>query len=69
MNKNPIRDARIKSLRAAKHRFESFQQLFGRRILTWEAVLRAAQEIHEERRTRAPGKHAKTSLQQRDERI
>ena len=67
MQKSPIRDARIKSLRAAKHRFESFQQPFGRCILTWEAVLRTAQEIHEERRTQAPGKHAKTFLQQCDE--
>ena len=62
MEDNPVYKARLKSLSAAKHRFDSLQKPFGRSCLTFEAILTVAQELHEERRTEAAGKHAKEYL-------
>ena len=41
--------ARLKSLSAAKHRFDSFTKPFGRCVLTLTAMINTAQQIHEER--------------------
>ena len=59
---NPIYKARIKSLSAAKHRFDTWQKPFGRLCLSYEAALTTAQEIHEERRSTAVGRQAKEFL-------
>lgn len=60
---NPVFKARLKSLSAAKHRFDSLQKPFGRSCLTFEAMLTTAQELHEERRTETAGRNAKEFLQ------
>ena len=67
MKDSPIWKTRIKSLSAAKHRFDSWQKPFGRLCLSFEAALVTAQEIHEERRTQAAGRHAKEFLKLVDE--
>ena len=49
LNTNLINLARLKSLSAAKHRFDSFTKPFGRCVLTLTAMINTAQQIHEER--------------------
>ena len=59
---NPVWNARLRSLSAAKHRFDTWQKPFARLCLTFEAVVSTAQEMHEERRAEAIGRHAKAFL-------
>ena len=52
----------IRTLRAAKHRFESTQKPAGRFILFLEAILKTADRIRKERRGTEPGKRAANFL-------
>jgi len=64
---NPTWAARSESLSAAKHRFDTWQKPFSRLVLTFDAVVTTAQEMHEERRHEKVGRHAKAFLNLVDE--
>ena len=64
---NPVWSSKMSSLCAAKHRFDSWTKPFSRICLTFDAVLSTAQEMHEERRNEAVGRHAKEFLKNVDE--
>ena len=64
---NPTWAARADSFWGAKHRFDTWQKPFSKLVLTFPAVLATAQEMHEERRTEAAGRHAKAFLNLLDE--
>ena len=55
---NPASAKRVKDLASCKHRFNSHSKPFGRMVLYFDAVLRTAQQIHDERKNTAPGKYA-----------
>ena len=59
---NPTWRAKAGSWCAAKHRFDTWQKPFSRLVLTLEAVVATAQEMHEERRNEAVGRNAKAFL-------
>lgn len=51
----------------AKHRFDSWQKPFARVCLSFDAVIATAQTLHDERRSEAAGRYAKTFLTLLDE--
>ena len=61
------RRAKVGSWCAAKHRFDTWQKPFSRLVLTLEAVVATAQEMHEERRNKSVGRNAKAFLNRMDE--
>ena len=64
---NPVWLSKMSTLSATKHRFDSWAKPFSRVCLTFGAVASTAQEIHEERRNEAAGRHAKAFLNMVDE--
>ncbi len=64
---NPTWAARSESWCAAKHRFDTWQKPFSRLVLTFDAVVTTAQEMHEERRSEPVGRQAKEFLKLVDE--
>ena len=66
---NPIWKVAIRGLNAALHRFDSWQKPFSRVVLTFDAFLTTAQQLHDERRNAAPGRHSKSFLQLVDEEV
>ncbi len=64
---NPLWLSKMSTLSAAKHRFDSWTKPFSRVCLTFDAVVSTAQEMHEERRNEAMGRHAKEFLKMVDE--
>jgi len=64
---NPIWNAQARSFPAAKHRFDTWSKPFATLCLTFDAVVATAQQVHEERRYEASGRHAKAFLSLLDE--
>ncbi len=64
---NPVWKTNMTSMYGAKHRFDTWAKPFSRIVLTFEAVLATAQEMHEERRHEETGRHAKHFLNLVDE--
>ena len=67
LESNPVWASKMSTLSAAKHRFDSWTKPFSRLCLTFDAVITTAQEMHEERRSEAMGRHAKAFLNMVDE--
>ena len=69
LHDNPVWSSKMSTLSAAKHRFDSWTKPFSRICLTFDAVVATAQEMHEERRNDAVGRHAKEFLKFVDEEV